>query len=210
MSWDAIATFGSAALSFLGGESRNSAQMKMAQKQMDFQREMSNTAHRRQVKDLRKAGLNPILSAKYGGASSPPGSMAQIQDTITPAVNTGLQAMTTQANVDKIEAEIPKIQQEVKNLEAARDLTEEQTYKASQEIAHLRMQIAKTAAEANNISAQAVQEKILADYYESNEMALIAKDMGVHPAKYVELLEAYFEQLGTAISNTIDKFNPFN
>lgn len=49
----------------------------MADRQMDFQRNMANTSHQREVKDLRAAGLNPILSAKHGGAAVPAGASAQ-------------------------------------------------------------------------------------------------------------------------------------
>lgn len=50
------------------------ASYKSAQKQMKFQREMSGTSVQRQMADMRKAGINPILAAKYGGASTPTGA----------------------------------------------------------------------------------------------------------------------------------------
>lgn len=49
-----------------------------AEKNRTWQTEMSNTAWQRAIADMKAAGINPILAAQQGGASTPGGSSASI------------------------------------------------------------------------------------------------------------------------------------
>lgn len=94
----AIATLGAAGLSYLGAERRNKQQIAAARDQMAFQERMSSSAHQRQMSDLRSAGLNPILSGKYGGSSTPTGAMPKLENSFEKVMQAmQLQAQTEQA-----------------------------------------------------------------------------------------------------------------
>lgn len=71
-------------------------QKREAEKLRGWQEDLSNTAIQRQVADMKKAGINPILAARIGGASTPSGSMPNIPD-LAGAMNAGASSALTVA-----------------------------------------------------------------------------------------------------------------
>jgi hypothetical protein len=57
----------------------NSANARNTRANNAFQDRLSRTAHQREVKDLKSAGLNPILSAKGSGAPQPSSAAAKVE-----------------------------------------------------------------------------------------------------------------------------------
>lgn len=67
-----------------GASDANKANAQLARDVMAFQERMSSTAYQRAMEDMRKAGLNPILAYQRGGASTPTGSLATMQNELAP------------------------------------------------------------------------------------------------------------------------------
>lgn len=57
-------------------QAQNAFNAEEAQKNRDFQAQMSNTAYQRAVADMKAAGINPMMAYSQGGASTPSGASA--------------------------------------------------------------------------------------------------------------------------------------
>lgn len=129
----------SAGASLLGGAMSNKSQananaqnISLARENRDWTERMSNTAIQRRVEDMKKAGINPLLSVSgaSAGASTPSSSPAQVQSTLDPSVMASL--LTSVSSAQVASAEKKKIESET--------LSQESNQR-KQDISNLKMEI---------------------------------------------------------------------
>jgi len=135
-------------LGVAGSAAQAAMNWKMAERQMQFQERMSNTAHQREVRDLEAAGLNPILSARLGGSTTPPGASSYVQNPMEAGISGARSAEETRTNV-------AMRRENVATAQAGRELIEKQGGAADAQAAASASQALVNQAQAQKVMIEA-------------------------------------------------------
>lgn len=100
-----ISSVASPFLNYRGQQIANAQTLASTKEQMDFQERMRDTQWQSAVKDLRKAGLNPMLAYGQGGNAAPGGASAIVKNEMEGAVNSAAVNRRLDVELKKIEAD---------------------------------------------------------------------------------------------------------
>lgn len=143
--------------SMFAGNASNAMAADEAQRNREFQADMSSTAYQRAVADMKAAGLNPMLAYQQGGASSPGGSMASFSN---PEGATGSN-MSAYSQLAVNSAQVKNIEADTANKSAQADLMRAQAAAANASAGQSNAQVSLINASAEKAKAEI--EKIKGD-----------------------------------------------
>lgn len=171
-----------AVLGAVGGLLANKSREREAEKNRDFQAEMSGTSYQRAMQDMKAAGLNPMLAYSQGGASVPVGAMAQVENIGASAAAAYQQQLSGEAAEQQADtseavgtATIEKTKQEISNLQSTKEQVEAITRNLGEEYQNLIKQGYNLTEAGNKIRAEV--DKLIAETRNLNwEMLRIEAD----------------------------------
>lgn len=175
---------GLAALSLIPDVISGGFNLFAAEQNRDFQRDMANTAHQREVNDLIKAGLNPILSANSGAPTPSGAQAAPIQ---MGGFERYLQYLQTQAQADQAHsaAALSKVQ------------AQEINQSLSERLAYLQAQIHLLDAQQVNTSQESKNKERVRELIEQNIADLKLQIRGnTYDLSQKKAYSEYFEGMG--------------
>lgn len=190
----ALGALGSGYLAKEGQASANASNQALSERQMLFQMIMAQHAHRYEVEDLRKAGLNPILSGTGGaGAATPSGSTARMESELGAGVSSALAALSTVTQALLTKEQAVKTQAETANT-IARTTTESFQPALTQEQTRLVGNQANTAvAQQANVAMDTRLKEIgarvsLAEIDKNNALTNLFKEQGFTQSEQTRLM----------------------
>lgn len=151
--------------SLIGGWMSNEATEDRMHEQMAFQERMRDTAYQATMKDMKKAGLNPILAYQRGPTSSPTGAFAAATDMITPAVNSAFQNAKVQKETENIESTNPLIAEQIRTQRSIQEANQATARRQLADADVADVEVGKRKSEAITAGAEAVKSGIDEEMY---------------------------------------------
>lgn len=177
-----------------------------AQKQMDFQKMMSNTAFQRQVNDMRAAGVNPALMYGGAGSSGSSGATGSSANSVSPTSFDPFAMLSSLSSLKSADAQKTSAEASLKNAETNADLANSQksqlqavTNNLNAQNDLIRANIDKILSEKSSIDLSNEYQSVLNEFIRDRENAslrLLSLQSDVYDAE-VKKINQMVSNLGT-------------